>query len=284
MRIVLEPGAIGREAGAVEHEVDERWLMAFAAGVADFSEALFDPARPGGLIAHPSFSGCLEWPLVCHGAPGVAFHDGDPLDGLHLTHDITVHRPIRPGDVLRTSAVLLAVEQRSMGILARIGFHTADAADGTPVGDTVEGILYPGAVLEGEATPPGPRPERREPLPASAEVATLHLDVADAVVYSECARIFNAVHSNVRVARERGLDRPLLHGSATLARSASIALHACGGGDPAAVSRVAGRFAGGVPLPSTVVVAAQREDGVVRFDARTPDGAPALADGGLELR
>ena len=98
-------------------------------------------------------------------------------------------------------------------------FAFATTADGEPVVESHQGVLYRGSTLAGEPVgsaaprPPGPVPA--EPL---REVAGFRVEPADAVVYSECSTIWNPIHTDPRAARVAGLSQPVLHGTATLAR------------------------------------------------------------------
>ena len=72
-------------------------------------------------------------------------------------------------------------------------------------------------------------------------------------VYSECARIWNPIHTDVAVARAAGLPNIILHGTATLALAVShVMRHAAL--DPRDVRRVRSSFTGMVPLPSRLTV------------------------------
>ncbi|QEC49479.1 hypothetical protein FSW04_19180 [Baekduia soli] len=281
MRIRVPPGVLERDVATVEQEVDDRRLMAFAAGVRDTSAALFDVDRPGGIVAHPVFAAALEWPLVRDGAPGLEFCDGGAEQGLHVGHEITVHRPIRGGDVLRTTSRLLAVGARSVGAYALCEFSTA-TLDGEPVLDTRQGILYLGATLQGldgAGAPRAPAP----PETALRDADEVRIELADAVRYGECSGIINPVHTDARLAREGGLDSPIYQGSAMLAHCVSAAVRSGLRGDPSRVRRIACRFTGAVPMPCTVTVGLGAVGGTLRFGARTGEGAPVLADGVLEV-
>ena len=105
----------------------------------------------------------------------------------------------------------------------------------------------------------------------------------DAHVYSECARIWNPIHTDVLAARGAGLPAPILHGTATLARSVSLAT-AMAGAPLASVRRIAGRFSAPVALGATFdvrLLAATPEH--LWFDAVLPDGSTAIANGLLGL-
>jgi acyl dehydratase len=244
--------------------------MAYAAGVQDDNPRLFDLDREDGIVGHPLFVVCLEWPLVQQGAPGLEFLDGGAHRGLHVSHEIRLHRLIRPGDRLRTTTRLLAVEPRSLGAYTVVGFETR-TFDGEPVADTRQGILYLGARLEGA---PDRRPARRTPAAETAplsEVGSFDADLARAVVYTECARIWNPIHTDPRVARASGLDGTIFHGTATLARCVSIIAGHVLDGDVGRIGSLSCRFGDPVALPSTVAVQAAAGDGCVRFQATSGD-------------
>jgi acyl dehydratase len=300
----------GEDLTSVEHTVDERRLRAFAAGVGDVSAPLFDLDSPDGIVAHPVFPVVLEWPLVVAGPPGLGLDDGAVHAGLHVSHEIAWHRPIRPGDSLRTTGRLETLEQRSAGLLAVFALLTA-GLDGEPVVESHQGILYRGSTLDdaacGSSQPPaaaaGPAAERpgadvrRSPDPeaqsAAAEptddVGAFRVEEADAVVYSECSGIWNPIHTDPRAARLAGLPRPVLHGTATLARVVSALVEAHLEGDPTRAARLGCRFTAPIYPGDRATVAAtdprSPSGGAqsLNFTARKDDGTAILDDGFVEL-
>ena len=98
-------------------------------------------------------------------------------------------------------------------------------------------------------------------------------------VYSECARIWNPIHTDLAVAREAGLSAPILHGSATLALAVSQVIRRDLDGDPTRVREVAARLTGMVSMPSTITVRGLTRAGdVIGFDAVDARGEPVLSD------
>jgi acyl dehydratase len=266
---------------AIEHVADARRLMAYAAGVQDDNPRLFDLDRAGGIVGHPLFVVSLEWPLLHQGAPGLELPDDGAHRGLHVSHEVRLHRLIRPGDRLRTTARPLAVEPRSIGAYALVGLETR-TLDGEPIADTRHGLLYLGARVEGAPDrPPARRPPAAEAAPLS-DLGTFDADLASAVVYTECARIWNPIHTDPRVARASGLDGAILHGTATLARCVSILARELLDGDVGRIRTLSCRFSAPVALPSTVAVQAAAGDGRLHFQATTGE-TTVLREGIAEL-
>ncbi|PYN49457.1 MAG: hypothetical protein DMD95_01175 [Candidatus Rokuibacteriota bacterium] len=99
-------------------------------------------------------------------------------------------------------------------------------------------------------------------------------------VYSECARIWNPIHTDVAVARTAGLTAPILHGSATLALAVSQVIQHDLDGDPARVREIAARFTGLVFMPSTFTVRGRGRVGdLFAFEAVDERGELVLSDG-----
>lgn len=280
--LTLGPGILGRRAGPETHEVDARWLMAYAAALGETAGEYLDTGRPGGILASPLFPVCYEWPLALALRVG-AIPDPVALRGVHATHDLLLHRRPRPGDRLRTTAAVTTVEARRPGAYVVVRFETVDGA-GAAVSTTDYGTLYLGVGCETPATPratgggagPGSAPavwETRVTVPATL-----------GHVYSECARIWNPIHTDRAIAQAAGLPEPILHGTATLALAVAEVLRRDGAGPAAPVSRICGRLDGMVPMPSTLVVRGvgridAPEGRWLGFEAVAADGRRAVRDG-----
>lgn len=286
LRIRVRPGAFDEPTAPLEQLVDERWLLGYAAAVGDTSPALFDLELPSGIVAHPVFPVCLEWPLVLDGAPGLELSRRELAQGVHVTHELVQHRAIRLGDRLATTAQLVTAEPRSTGCYIEACFETVDGA-GEPVVSSRYGMLYRGVELEGGQ----PRREaavRALPAP-TRELGSFPATRADAAIYTECARIWNPIHTDIRVARAAGLPDTLLHGTEVLARAVSAVVEHVLDGDPLRVAGLGCRFSGMVLPGQTVTIqASEVEPGtagpVVGFGARTSDGGVAIRDGYVALR
>ena len=91
--------------------------MAYAAGIDDTSPAYLDTTRDGGVVAHPLFLVGPEWPVVLDAgrlAPDTLTR-AEARAGLHVRHDVVLHRLVRPGDVLATTATVRSVPAHRAG-------------------------------------------------------------------------------------------------------------------------------------------------------------------------
>lgn len=234
----------------------------------------------GTLLVHPLFPVCYEWPAAlavrAHCIPaGVA----DRV--VHATHDLRIHRAPRAGDRLQTRARIVSLEARKPGAFLVIRMETRDAG-GDLVTVTEYGSLYRGVGLEGEGTARAPRPASDAGTgPDLAPAGDVPVPATLAHVYTECARIWNPIHTDPAHARAAGLPGIILHGTATLALSVSRVLTATGV-DPALVRRVRARFSGMVPMPSTLSLLAARHGDVLLFST-TCAGAPVITGGVIDL-
>ncbi len=254
----VDAAVIGLRTEPLVHEVDARWTMAYSAGLGDTGPVYLDTARSGGVVAHPLFTICPEWPVVLAARDRMkekGLTGDEHYRGVHATHDCRIHRLVRPGDTLSTQATIVGVERRRPGAYVTLRLETTDAR-GAPVATTWQGSLYREVEVLGEGkplvpieplppTPEGP-PEREVTVPIAAEAAH---------VYTECARIWNPIHTDRAVALAAGLPDIILHGSATLALAVSRVVDLREDGDPGRVRRITGSFRGMVRMPSSVRVA-----------------------------
>ena len=278
-RRTLAADIVGASVGPLRTVVDARWLMAYAAALGETDPRYFDTLAAGGPRAHPVFPVCYEWPAAVAlrdrtVAPGL-----QPL-GVHATHHLVLHRPPRAGDSLRTTARVLEVAPRRAGTLVVSRFETVDAG-GNPVSTTDYASVYRGVALAVAEERPagrdagGAREDGRVRWQEAVEVGA-----TAGHIYTECARIWNPIHTDVALARAAGLPGPILHGTATLALAVSRVVRRDLGGDPARVAEIRGRFSGMVWLPSSFTVRGRGHDGGgIAFDAIGPDGAPVLSQG-----
>jgi len=285
----LPDGLVGATVGPLVHDIDARWLMAYAAALGDADAEYMDTTRPGGVIGHPLFPVCYEWPLAVELRS--ALTEAIAVRSVHATHDLRLHRRARAGDRLRTTATVISSEPRAPGAYVVTRLETVDA-EGRPVSTTDYGSIYRGVACErasmagGAAHADSPSDAERSgdaPPGAPAWSATVSVGAGLAHTYTECARIWNPIHTDKAVARAAGLPDNIHHGTATLALAVTPAV-ARAAGPATRIARIACRFAGMVPLPSTIAVEGRGAGpGRLAFRVLGADGRPVLRDGWMVI-
>jgi acyl dehydratase len=280
----IPASAVGTTAGPREQPVDARWLMAYAAALGEDAPEYFDTTRAEGILAHPLFPVCYEWPLALD-LRAKTLSDEIAVRGVHATHRVVLHRPPRAGDRLSTTATVAALERRAPGAYMILRMETVDSA-GHPVSTTDYGSLYLGVDCDAPSSPVAP-PGRDDGWSPSW-TSQLAIPSTLAHTYSECARIWNPIHTDRAVALGAGLPDIILHGTATLALAISETLRHDPRRAATPVRSIACRFGAMVRLPSRVTVrgrkpAASADGPLVRFEALAEDGRPAVRDGRIIL-
>jgi acyl dehydratase len=298
----LTTAAIGLVTDPIEHAVDERWTMAYSAALGDHDAVYVDTSRADGVVAHPLFAICPEWPVALASRDQLRERGLTAEEfprGVHASQDCHVYRLICPGDRLSTRATVVSIEARRPGALVTTCFDTLDQ-DAELVCRTFSSNLYRGVELNSVGNGDMADHSPRTAVPASpdvmhslstttARVSPLAVPAGLAHTYTECARIWNPIHTDVRVAREAGLPDIILHGSATLALAVSEIVRQFADGDPHQVTRIGGQFRGMVLLPSTLQQRSWEplEDNngrIVPFAVDSDSGAPVIANGYVVLK
>ncbi len=307
----IQASAVGHKLAESEVEISARQLLAFAAGVGEDADVHFDDARPGGCLAVPAFCVSLEWPVVRASAAGNPFGATarEILRGVHASQDSTFHRPIRAGDRLRIEGQVVSIRETRAGALVLNKIVTKDASSDEPVVTSWYASIFRGVAVEGDIepleAPPGlplqPIDAPSGPLeegPGAARGAghdahdtrvSIPIAREAAHVYTECADIWNPIHTERRVALAAGLPDIILHGTATWALAArEIVRHRCKG-DPLGLLRLYARFAAMV-IPGSEIEIEIGESvpdagggEAIRFGVRNAAGELALAEGVAQL-
>jgi acyl dehydratase len=289
----LDTRMVGASTDAITHDVDARWIMAYAAGIGDGTARYLD-THAHTVVAHPVFPVCLEWPVILSSRrlPGYeSVTSAESARGVHAAHDLHIYKPITAGMRLTTRATVIGLERIKPGAAQLSKLDTVDQS-GALVCRTYQlgisrGVDVTGPPARGEATPPTPRFDKDAPLRGDAlpvERISIPVPANAAHVYTECARIWNPIHTDRRVALAAGLPDIILHGTATLALAISRLLDTFVGGDPTRVRRLGGRFTAMVLMPSTLMLEVRgRADDTVFFDVRTDRGEAAFSGGFLQI-
>ena len=281
----LSTSIVGKEFGATTTPITLRRAMAYAAGVADHNPRYFDDTGATPVVAQPIFGVCLDFPLheALRDVSGVSTAESDRQ--VHATQDMIFHRPVRVGDVLTTRGRIVGAEQRSPGAYMVLRFDTADAA-GQPVLTTYFGRLLREVPCDGPARWADRPPEFPAAVTSGAGGWSVPVSIPWGMphIYSECAQIYFAIHTERSFALGVGLPDIVLHGTATLAIATRELVDRACAGDPARLARVSVRFGGMVVPGSTITVRLDEqsptpEGRLLRFSVLNAAGQPAIRDG-----
>jgi acyl dehydratase len=257
--------------------------MAYAAGLGDTGAAYLD-THAHTVIGHPMFPVCLEWPVIldCVNIPGgESATPQERARNVHASHDLHIYRPIRAGERLTTTARVIGLKQIRPGTAQTIRLDTVDA-DSRPVCRTYQLGIIRGVGIIGEPAVVEECPELPNIPTRTSDDARHEIPIAKetAHLYTECARIWNPVHTDRAVALAAGLPDIILHGTATMALAVSKIVGQILDGDPTRVTRLGGRFSAMVLMPSTITLAVHGEhDGVIGYTVFTEEGQGAVTEG-----
>lgn len=264
--------------------LDSRFTMAYAAGVNDSNPAYFDDLRPGGLCVHPGIVFSLQW--ASRFRPDQKPNLRAAPYGVHASTDLLIHRPFRAGEAVTTQGRVVQKRQIRPGVY-NVEHYRMTASDGELVADLYYNGITRGATLDGPDVvvaeePAWPRFGKvtGEPLWRTEIPIPLHAGQQ----YTECARIYNPIHTEPSIAKAAGLPDMILHGSATKAMSLSAVVDACFDGDATRITRLCGQLRGMVLMDSAITVEGLAEEvaaGEKRILFRTlnAEGLPAIHNG-----
>jgi acyl dehydratase len=262
----------------VEFTVERERLAAYA-------EATNDPiaAHRTGDVASPVFAIVPVFQSLLEPALEVV-----PLSllgkVLHGEQEFLFHRPIRPGETLRSRARMTGWEGLPKGTRACVYLETRDD-QGELVNEQYVTFFIRGFDDGRKVGEPAPQHKFDENLRDHGPVAdvTQRIDEDQTFRYSPAAGDPMPIHLDEQVARDSGLPGIIAHGLCVLAFTSWAILEQLGDGDVARLKRLAVRFAKPV-LPGqeirTAVFRQDSHDGETTYAFETTvDGVPVLRDG-----
>jgi len=283
----VRTSAIG-DTQVTEVELSTRWALAYAASLGFDTPACMDDSQDD-LSIPPTFCVCLEWATV--GSPARAERLGltkeETRRGVHALQDSTFFQPLRPGMRIALSSEIRYMRNTSAGAFILTCLESRDAATGALLVRSWTGSMMRG--VPADAPQAGEAPDDilqvRETALGDAALQKVFIERTQPHVYTECARIWNPIHTERRVALAAGLPDIIVHGTATWALAAREVLSQHAGGDVRRLKRLVGRFRSPVIPGNSITVrhATSSAPGGVSFDVLTDRGDVALNGGYVEL-
>jgi acyl dehydratase len=228
---------VGSRWGPIEWQASPRAILAFRAVLAPDNAAGLDDAA-GSLEALPMQVVTPEWTLalLSREHPDQTLTPEEGRRGVHAAQDSRFFRPIRAGDTLSITAELIAVRASRAGAVSTMRCRTSHAATGEILAESLSVSIFRGVEVLGpdRGEPPQDPPSMAKPDGPPTPLRTArgfpHL-------YSECADIWNPIHTERQVALAAGLPDILIHGTALWALAGLAAAP-----EGRRISRLAARF------------------------------------------
>jgi len=289
---MIHSSCIGLDMGGYTIDVTPRMTLAYAAAIGALEEVYFDDARAEGIVAPPPFIVSIEWPIMISPQyiTGIGLNNDTIFNDLvHAFQDSFFHRVIRPGDHLQVKGCIAQVRQTRAGAVVVCWIKTLDAISGDLVAEGWFGSLFRSVAIDGEpGTAIEPPLLRNEPGLEGPGIERVTIQIPRGLphIYSECARIWNPIHTERKFALQKHLPDIILHGTCTWAHTCLTIIRAHASGVPSRLRRFGGRFSRMV-IPGSHIVVEHRADpatrGVVHFTVRNAAGEFAITNGVAEI-
>lgn len=277
--------------------LNARYLTGYAAAVGETNPAFYDDTQAEGVLAHPGVSFSLQW--KSRFKPDRAPNLRAAPYGVHASTDLQLLRPFRMGDAITTQGKIVAMRKVPPGVFVVDRYRMTDSSGALVAQLDYNGItrgatLDSGADVVEEATQdvqagsdlmssPVPVPDK----PLAAEPAwsqQIPISAFAAQQYTECAQIYNPIHTEPSVALAAGLPDIILHGSATQSMALGVVIAKEFAGDSRRIRRVCGQLRAMVLMNSVIQieclgVEAQADSKRVFYQVRNAQNALAIAKG-----
>ena len=212
--------------------------------------------------------------------PTAADFDCDPVQLLHASQGLTLHRPVPPkGSVIATSRIVAAADKGARGALLSVETLLTDADGGSPLATLMAsmfaldggGIGGPGGTAPSLPSVPDRDPDVSVTVATRPDQALLYRLVGDR----------NPLHADPDEARRVGFERPILHGLCSYGIGMRVLLSACADYRPERVTDYSLRFAGPVFPGEQLRFDLWRQDDLVHLEACAPERDSIVLRGGL---
>jgi acyl dehydratase len=278
----LNSNAVGARLPVVELEVSPRMALAFAAAISDDRPEAGEDERPG-FTASPFFCASLEWQAIIAGRDQLlGLAPEEAVRAVHAGQDSRFLAPLRPGAGVRVSGQVVAIRPTRAGALTLTQLDVAEVG-GRAISTTLSAGLYRDVEVVGPARaliePPPAEPHLDEDAAEAPVEAAIDLDPWFAHRYTECASIWNPIHTERRVALAAGLPNIIVHGTALWALAGRTVAASRPG---RRLARLGGTFSAMVEPGSTITVRhapSTTMPDVIRFEVLNGSGRRAVSRG-----
>ena len=286
----LNASVVGMDLPSQIIDVTPRMALAYAAGINDPALHTFDDSDANRFMASPFYCVSPEWQMVIAGRNDVlGLTPDEALRSVHAGQETIFHRPIKPPATVRVTCTIVEVRATKAGALSRTRLETLCANTGEPYATTFSTGLARGVAINGEDRCMTSEPAAESPLADVVDWSetSIPLDRWFPHRYTECADIWNPIHTERKVALAAGLPDIIVHGTALWALAGREILSTYGHDDPQALAALSGRFGAMVIAGTDIIVRhgrSQADPKRIAFSVLNADGQDAVSQGVARLR
>ena len=261
-----------------------RKVMAYASGINDLNPGYFDDTTNDGLYVHPAIAFSLQW--NSRFTPERSTNHRAAPFGVHAATDLTMHHAFRQGDAITIQGQMIARREIRPGVYT-VDRYKMTNGSGLLIAELDYISITRGASLIGDNT--NIAEEKTIPNNISQNARPIWEEAVDVPLnagqqYTECANIYNPIHTEKSVAIKAGLPDIILHGSATKAIALSKIIDQCFDSDPRRITRLYGQLRAMVVMNTSIRVQCLStkdigDERVVHFVVLTQNGDLAIANG-----
>jgi acyl dehydratase len=280
----LDIDDVGGFTVAKSYTLDARRIMAYASSINDTNEMYFDDTRDEGLNVHPAICFALQWNTRFR--PDLPPNTRAAAFGVHAETDLRIYKPFKQNQVVTVQGRLIARRQIPPGVYSVDRFRMRDS-QGELLAELDYNGITRGATLNGENKEIEPQP--RTPIASNLAAEpiweeSIYIPRHAGQQYTECADIFNPIHTERTAALAAGLPDIILHGSATKAHALTQIINHCFDGDARRVTRLCGQLRAMVLMDTMIKVEClgvqtEGDEKQVFFRVLNEAGESAIANG-----
>jgi acyl dehydratase len=275
----FDVAGLGQWSEEREFKVDAARTVAYAAATNDTN-----PRHTSGELAPPVFAVVPIWEAM-----GLAVTRVTPpevlMRVLHGEQDMRFHRPLVPGEVLRSRAAPIGVQVRPSGTSLVVKTESR-GEDGQLVVEQWMTSFFRGVSEGDSAGETAPEHKLTAEVKGAGPLAEViyAVDEDQTFRYAEASGDQMPIHLDDNVARAVGLPGIIIHGLCTMAFCSRAVIEEVAGGDPTRLQRLAVRFSRPV-LPGQEITTRIFAAGSGRYGFETvnPDGEAVVKDGLAEV-
>jgi acyl dehydratase len=233
----LNKACIDKHYPPVEATVTLEALQKYARAYEHKNPFFFNEGQPGGIIAPPMYGVVPTWQSIVKVVtdPEVG---ADLLRLVHGEQDMEFVTPMRPGDVITSTAAIRSITGGATGETMSIEITARNQR-----AEIVQNTIFTAFIRSASSSRSDSETREQEPKPGEPIAVVSQPITADQTFrYAQASGDVNPIHLDANVAKMAGLPGIIVHGLCTMAFCSKAVIESVCGGDPRRLRRLRVRF------------------------------------------